>query len=70
MVQRGDGAGFALEAFTKTLRETLMATTRSSRVSRAFHTTPMRLRRGRQKLIGPSLSPAASGITIESVYSY
>ena len=36
MVERGDGAGFALEALTESSWRNLMATTRLRRVSRAL----------------------------------
>jgi hypothetical protein len=41
VVQDRDGAGYAVEAFSERLQETLMATKCSSRVSRTFQTSPM-----------------------------
>ena len=42
MIQRRHGAGFALEALARIFAaETLMATSRSRRVSRALQTSPM-----------------------------
>jgi len=41
MIQRCDGAGFPLKASLNVAAEVLMATVRSSRVSRAFHAWPM-----------------------------
>ena len=41
MIESGNGARFPLEALRELLLGYLMATIRSRRVSRAFHTSPM-----------------------------
>ena len=41
MIQPGDGPGFAPEAVGKRSAHTLIATSRPSRLSRAFHTSPV-----------------------------
>src|ERR1019366_2479842 len=49
--------------------ETLIATTRSSRVSRAFHTSPIPPSPiFAMSSYGPSLSPPCSGIFVRSTY--
>ena len=51
MVQRRDRARFLLEPLAVLAREILIATMRSSRVSRAFQTSPIRRRQSRQDLV-------------------